>query len=67
MAFRLPRVYPFFETRFGRRRVEHRAQLVTVILEPDLRRVIMAWQTSLECNYDADELDATVVTEKRAV
>jgi hypothetical protein len=29
--------------------------------------VIMAWQTSLVCNNQVDELDTTVVTEKRAM
>lgn len=65
MSVTLPRVYPFFQTRFGRERVEHRAQLSTVILEPSASRVILAWQTSLVCNHRADELDMTVVTEKR--
>jgi hypothetical protein len=67
LTFALPRVYPFFQTRFGRSVVEHRAQLATVILEPDGPRVIMAWQTSLVCNHKVDELDTTVVTEKRAM
>ena len=67
LEFRLPKVYPFFETRFGRKRVEHRAQLCTVIIEPDHPRVVMVWQTSLVCNRGVDELDATIVTEKRMV
>lgn len=65
LLFQLPRVYPFFETHFGRKRVEHRAQLCTVTIEPDHLRVIMAWQTSLVCNRGADDLDVTIVTEKR--
>ena len=28
LAFKLPRIYPFFVTKFGRERVEHRGQLV---------------------------------------
>lgn len=67
LTFRLPRIYPFFQTRFGRQRVEHRAQLCTVIIEPDVPRVIMSWQTSLVCNHRVDELDATVVTQKRFI
>lgn len=65
ISFHLPRVYPFFETRFGRERVAHRAQLATVILEPDYPRVIMGWQTSLICNGRADDLDTTRIFEKR--
>jgi hypothetical protein len=67
LRFSLPRVYPFFITSFGFERVEHRAQLCTIIIEPDKPCVIMAWQTSLMCNHRADELDATVVTEKRMI
>jgi hypothetical protein len=64
MTFMLPRIYPFFETRFGSKRIEHRCRLCTVVVEPDLQRVIMVWQTSLVCNRREVELDATVVTEK---
>jgi hypothetical protein len=67
LVFPLPRVYPFFRTRFGQEQVEHRARLSTVIIEPDFPRVIMTWQTSLICNHRVDELDSTVVTEKRII
>jgi len=67
LAFRLPRIYPFFQTRFGGEHIEHRGQLCTVIVEPDVPRVIMAWQTSLICNHRVDQLDATVVSEKRII
>jgi hypothetical protein len=67
LVFTLPRRYPFFRTRFGSERVEHRAQLCTVIMEPDVPRVIMVWQTSLLCNQRVDELDETVVLEKRVI
>jgi len=65
LQFNLPRIHPTFQTRFGRERVEHRGQLCTVLLEPDHPRVVMAWQTSLVCNHHVDELDMTVVREKR--
>lgn len=64
MSFVLPRVQPLFETWFGRDSVEHRGQLATVTIEPDLRRLAMTWQTSLVCNRRVDELDFTIVTEK---
>jgi hypothetical protein len=60
-------VFPFFQTRFGRERVEHRPQMRTVIVEPDESRVILAWQGSLICNSRVDDLDATVVSEKRVI
>lgn len=63
--FALPRIYPVFETHIGSERKEHRGQLCTVIIEPERRRVMMSWQTSLVCNRGVDDLDATIVTEKR--
>lgn len=65
LSFTLPRIYPFFQTRFGSERIEHRSQLCTVVVEPEYRRVAMTWQTSLVCNHRVDELDMTVVSEKR--
>jgi hypothetical protein len=67
LVFALPTIYPCFQTKFGQKRVEHRAKLCTVIVEPEFPRVIMAWQTYLVCNHQVDELDATVVTEKRLI
>jgi hypothetical protein len=64
LSFHLPRVYLFFETRIGRERIEHRGRLCTVLIEPDVPRVIMTWQTSLVCNDRVDDLDETIVTEK---
>lgn len=65
LQFELPRIHPTFQTRFGQERVEHRGQLCTVLIEPDHPRVVLAWQASLMCNHRVDELDMTVVGEKR--
>lgn len=64
LTFELPRINLYFQTRFGVKRVEHQAQLCTVIVEPDTPRVVIAWQTHLVCNHRADELDETIVIEK---
>lgn len=64
ISFTLPKVYPFFVTNFGKDKMEHRACLHTVILEPECPRVIMVWFTSLSCHHRVDELDETVITEK---
>jgi hypothetical protein len=65
LAFDLPRIYPAFQTRFGKERVEHRGQLQSVILEPDWPRVILVWHTSLPVgNSRVDYLDETVISEK---
>jgi hypothetical protein len=67
LRFVLPRIYPCFKTRFGRDDIEHRGQLCSVVIEPEVPRVILTWQTSLLCNDRVDELDATVITEKRVI
>ncbi len=64
IAFVLPSIPLFFKTRFGRDTTEHGAQLSTVMIEPDLRRLTMTWQTSLVCNRRVDELDVTIVSMK---
>jgi hypothetical protein len=66
VRFTLPRVYPTFATFFGPRRVEHRARLGTVILEPDAMRLQLVFQTALPVpSSDVDYLDTTSVREKR--
>lgn len=67
LNFTLPRVPLGFSTRFGRDREEHRAFLQTVVIEPDEERLILVWQTSLDCHHRLDELDRTIVYEKRRV
>jgi len=65
LTFELPRPSLGFQTRFGERRVDHRASLHTVILEPAIPRVIMVWHTTLPvANRDVDYLDRTIVFEK---
>ncbi len=67
LRFALPKIYLAFSTRFGKERVEHRATLQTVVIEPDARRLVMVWQTSLACHHTLDLLDRTVVYEKSYV
>jgi hypothetical protein len=63
--FPLPRHYLTFTTHFGRRTEEHRARLVTVVIEPDEARIQMTFQTSLAVRADQiDYLDKTVIGEK---
>ncbi len=66
LAFDIPRVRIGFRTRFCSERVDHEGQLCTVIIEPNNARLVLAWQTSLVCNRRADELDETLVVERRA-
>lgn len=66
LRFQLPRVKLEFRTRFADEGiVEHRASLHTVILEPDVLRVIMVWHTALPCHPKVLRLEQTVVQEKK--
>jgi hypothetical protein len=67
LQFNLPKVSLGFTTRFGRERQDHRASLQTVVIEPDVPRVILVWHTSLACHHQLDDLDETIVWEKRYV
>jgi hypothetical protein len=64
LAFRLPRVMLGFETFFGGEPVRHRANLHTVILEPDVPRVLMVWHTALPCHPKVTKLLKTRIIQK---
>lgn len=64
MQFSLPRVYLSLVTRFGKKKMEHRACLQSVVIEPDLAQVVLVWQSSLACHHLLDQLDVTVIREK---
>jgi hypothetical protein len=64
LAFRLPRVALAFDTDFKGETVQHRANLHTVIVEPDVPSVMMVWQTSLACHSKVLKLRQTTVREK---
>jgi hypothetical protein len=67
LRFSLPKVFLAFTTRFGKHKEEHRATLQTVIIEPDYPRVIMVWHTTLACHHRLDDLDRTIIRQKRYV
>ena len=62
--FRLPRVTRGFRTRIDGGTTHHRADLHTVLLEPDARRVVLVWQTALPCHHTLYRLEQTTVYEK---
>jgi hypothetical protein len=64
LRFRLPQVSLGFNTRIVGGTTHHRAQLHTVIMEPEERRLIMVWQTALPCHHTLYTLKETVVFEK---
>jgi hypothetical protein len=62
--FQLPRVPLGFRTRINGGTVDHRANVHTVILEPDARRITLVWQTALPCHDTLYSLEQTTVYEK---
>src|SRR5262249_29783140 len=63
LKFRLPRVTLQFVTSFGGADTKvHRADLHSVILEPDVPRVIMVWHTHLPCHTKVLKLRQTSIS-----
>lgn len=50
LSFTLPGEFPVFRTRLAGRVMDHRAKLYSIILEPDIPRVMLLWSTSLPCH-----------------
>lgn len=66
LALDLPTVSLSLTSAFGRRREAHPAQLVTVLVEPDDRRLVLVWQSTLRVAApEADYLDSTEIVENR--
>jgi hypothetical protein len=65
LRFALPRIYLVFRTFIRRDSVEHRARLATVLIEPELKRLQLVWQTTLAvAPNDVEYLDKTRIREK---
>jgi len=66
LHFNLPRLVLGFRTYFlDGKVVHHRANLHTVILEPDVPRVIMVWHTMLPCHAKVLKLQKTTIVQKK--
>jgi hypothetical protein len=65
LRFVLPRVFLGFDTRVGGTVVHHRPALDRVVIEPERRRLLMVWRTSLELGPRVREIVRTVVTQKK--
>jgi len=64
LRFELPRLSLGFITRIRARREPHGARLVTVLIEPEERRLSLVWQSALRVPApEADSLDETEVLE----
>ena len=68
VRFTLPKIYLAFTSFLRNKGTEHRSRLATVLIEPELKRVQLVWQTSLPVGpRDVEYLDETRVREKRYV
>jgi len=65
LHFHLPRVAIGCETTIRRKHEWGRPDLHTVVIEPDLNRVILVWHTALPCHFTAYDLQRTRVYLKR--
>ncbi|WNG62492.1 DUF2169 domain-containing protein [Archangium gephyra] len=67
LRFELPRISLGFTTRIGTRREQHGSRMVTVLVEPEERRLSLVWQSVLRVPApDADYLDETEIVEQRS-
>ncbi len=65
LRFELPKIYLTFSTRFGSRREEHRATLVSVIVLAEEPKLALVWQSTLKVPaHEAEYLDQTTIGEK---
>jgi len=67
LKFDLPRVALRFVTWIGSQPTEHRASLHTVLLEPDVPRVILVWQTAVPCQGKKLKIRSTEIRKKEYV
>ncbi|MCK4857540.1 MAG: DUF2169 domain-containing protein [candidate division Zixibacteria bacterium] len=67
LTFTIPKHYFTFTTLIGMRSLEHWAAINTVIIEPEYPRVIVVWHSTLSCHHDIDDIDFTIIREKRYV
>jgi len=65
LRFRLPRITLGFETFFADGSVHHMARIHTLILEPDVPRFQIVWQTQLPCHSKVVELRKTRIFLKK--
>ena len=67
LIFDLPRVWFALSTQLGSERIEHRANLHTVIIEPDVPQVVLVWHSALPCHGKETKLYRTIVRQKEYV
>lgn len=64
LRFNLPRITLGFLTIFDSEKIDHRGTLHSVILEPDVPRLLMVWHTMLPCHHKVLKLRKTIIRQK---
>jgi hypothetical protein len=64
LRFAIPKVHLGFTSFFGREQQHHGGHLDAVIIEPDQNRVMLVWQSLLNCHHKVDYLDRTRILQK---
>jgi hypothetical protein len=67
LRFALPQVHLGFTSFFGREQQHHVGHLDAVIVEPDHNRLMLVWQSLLNCHHQVDYLDKTRILQKSDV
>lgn len=67
VSFRLPRVEVVVHTWIAGERIRQRVRLDRVILEPDERKLVLVWRSSLDCGTEARKIARSIVTTKEVL
>ena len=67
LCFELPRLYLTLDTQTATSWLRQRTQLDRVIIEPDTRKLILVWRSSLNCRSNVRQISRTVVDTKPIV
>lgn len=67
LAFSLPRMALGFRTHLAGKWIDHHGTLGSVIIEPDIPRVMLVWQTLIPCHRKKLDLKETQIFEKEVV
>jgi hypothetical protein len=64
LSFRLPSAHLIADTYVAQTRLRQPVQLDRIIIEPDDRKVLMVWRSSLNCRSQVGRIEKTVVSLK---
>lgn len=67
LSFELPRLYLTIDTLVAKSRLRQRVQLDRVIIEPDFKKLIMVWRSSLNCGSNIRQIKETVIDTKEYI